>query len=192
MNKKIFITICMFMSVSVFVFAQETDQNEQMKIWMEYMTPGSFHQQMAKMAGEWTTESKMWMQPGADAVVAQGVSKLELLLGGRYLKTAHTGSYMGMPFEGFSLEAYDNATNELYNIWVDNFGTGMMILKGKYDAVTKTIDYKGTMVDPVQKKEVPVREVTKYIDDNNFVFEMYANGPDEKEFKTMEITFKRK
>ena len=190
--KKIFKLLVVVCFVSSIAAAQEMSQDEQMKVWMDYMTPGEVHQSMAKMAGDWKTDNKMWMMPGADPVVNVGAAKIEMLLGGRYMKTTHTGDFMGMPFEGFSLEAYDKAINEFSSIWVDNFGTGMMMMKGKFDPTTKTINYKGTMVDPMQKKELTVREVFTFMDDNKFTMEMYNQGPDGKEFKSMESVFTRK
>lgn len=106
------------------------------------------------------------------------------------MKTTHTGTFMGMPFEGFSIEAYDNAMHEFSSIWVDNFGTGMMYMKGKYDEASKTLTYTGTSVDPMQKKEIGVKEVFKVIDDNNFTMEMYMTDGS-KEVKTMEINYTR-
>ncbi len=122
--------------------------------------------------------------------VTEGKAVIESLLGGRYLKTTHTGTFMGMPFEGFSIEAYDNAMHEFSSIWVDNFGTGMMYMKGKYDEASKTLTYTGTSVDPMQKKEIGVKEVFKVIDDNNFTMEMYMTDGS-KEVKTMEINYTR-
>ena len=34
---------------------------------------------------------------------------------------------MGMPFNGLSLEGYDNAKKEFTSIWIDNMGTGTSI-----------------------------------------------------------------
>ena len=48
------------------------------------------------------------------------------------------------------------------------------------------------MVDPATRKEVDFKEVFKPIDNNFQVMEMYAPGPDGKEFKTMEIKYTRK
>lgn len=176
--------------LATLVKAQD-EQAEQMKVWMEYMTPGPVHQNMAKMVGEWTSDNKMWMAPGTEPIINQGRAKFEMLLGGRYLKSTNYGDFMGMPFEGISIEAYDNATKQFSSIWIDNFGTGMMILKGKWDEGTNTVTYTGKMVDPMQGKEVDVREVFTFKDDNTFVMEMY-NNMDGKEFKSMEIVYKRK
>ena len=189
-TKKLFLFLSAVLFISSAVIAQDANQDEQMKIWMDYMTPGEVHQAMASFTGDWKTENKMWMAPGMEPTVTQGTCKMEMLLGGRYLKSTYAGDFMGMPFEGMSIEGYDKATNMFYSMWIDNFGTGMMTMKGTYDDMTKSVNYKGMMVDPIQKKEIPVREVFNVGDPNKIVMEMYSEM-DGQEFKSMEVTYTR-
>jgi len=44
---------------------------------------------------------------------------------------------MGMPFEGMGLDGYDNASKEYISIWIDNMGTGIMYMKGKWMKIQK-------------------------------------------------------
>ena len=66
-----------------------------------------------------------------------------------------------------------------------------MYTEGPYDAKSNSITLTGTMVDPMSGKAEKVKEVMKFIDDNNQMMYMYIlkNG---KEVKTMEIKFTRK
>ena len=117
-----------------------------------------------------------------------------MILGDRYQMSKHTGSFEGMPFEGVSITAYDNAKKMFVSTWMDNMGTGIMKLSGTWDAATKTLTSTGTQTDPSRNgKDCTVREVFKVIDDNNHLMEMY--GPDPmtgKEFKAMEVKYTRK
>jgi len=174
---------------SSFLLAQ--DQDEMMKKWMDYMTPGSMHEMMAKTVGEWTFVSKYWMDPSAPPTVSNGKSVNEMILGGRYLKSMNYSDVMGMPMEGLNILAYDKATNEFFSFWIDNMGTGMTMARGKYDEKTKLCSMKGTMVDPMSGKEVEYRQTMKFIDDDNQQMEMYMIS-DGKEIKSMEITATRK
>jgi hypothetical protein len=171
------------------LFAQ--NQEEMMKKWMDYMTPGDMHEMMAKSAGEWTYVSKWWDDPSAAPMVSEGHSVNEMMLGGRYLKSMSYGEAMGMPMEGINILAYDKAINEFFSFWIDNLGTGMTIARGKYDKKTKVCNMKGTMVDPMSSKEIEYRQTWKFIDDNHQVFEMYMNY-NGKEVKNMELAFTRK
>jgi hypothetical protein len=162
-----------------------------MKAMMAYSTPGEIHQMLAKTAGSWKGDITMWMQPGAAPVKTVGESTNTMILGGRYLQTKNTGNFMGAPFEGIGYLGYDNAKKLFVSSWIDNMGTGMMYLTGTWDAASKSINFTGTMVDPVAGGDVKVREVYKLIDDNTEIMEMYSvtNG---NEFKNMEIKFTRK
>lgn len=163
------------------------------KNWMAYMTPGESHKMLAKWDGEWSGDIKMWMSPDAPPTINKGSATFKMLLGGRYQQGIHKGNFGGMPFEGISTTAYDNARQVFINTWIDNMGTGIMTTEGKWDEATKTITYTGKMVNPSNGKDCNVREVFKVIDDNTQHIEMY--GPDPKtgkEFKTMEMTMTRK
>jgi hypothetical protein len=175
-----------------FGFAQEesTQMNEQMKVWMDYMTPGPMHKMMARNVGEWKTETKFWNYPDAEPMMSEGKAITEAILGGRYFKTTITGDVMGMPMEGWSIEGYDNGKKEFVNFWIDNMGSGMARSSGMYDDVTKIINYKGTMYDPMAGKDMEFTSTAKQIDDNKIVFEMYSMV-DGKEFKMMEMTYTR-
>jgi hypothetical protein len=98
---------------------------------------------------------------------------------------------MNMPFEGISTTGYDNAKKIFVNSWIDNMGTGMMHLEGSWDSQANAINFTGTMVDPASGKDVPVREVMKFVDDKNQVMEMYGIA-DGKEYKSMEVKYTRK
>jgi len=78
------------------------------------------------------------------------------------------------------------------NTWIDNMGSGIMLLKGPWDEATKTVTLKGRMTDAGTKGDVDVKETFKIIDDNTQEMEMFMVMPDGKEFKTMNIRYTRK
>ena len=186
-----FIVLLLLLSTSFTIAQEENAQmNEQMKVWMDYMTPGPMHEMMAKNVGEWKTTTKFWNYPGAEPMTSEGSAKTEAILGGRYFKSVHTGNVMGMPMEGWSIEGYDNGKKEFMNIWIDNMGTGMAVSSGKYDEASGNYKYEGTMYDAMGGKDTKFTTVMKQIDDNNILFEMYGNF-EGKEFKMMEMTYTR-
>ncbi len=191
--KKIFSIL--FVSIILFSIPvnaqQEAPSGEEMKAWMEYMTPGEMHKQLQSQEGEWNTKIKMWMTPGGEPMVSEGTTINKMILGGRYMKSTHTAITMGMPMEGLNLTAFDNAKKEFISIWMDNMGTGVMVASGPFDEATKTITLTGKMVDPITGKDLPVKEVIKPIDEKHQIFELYMEH-DGKEFKSMEIEYIRK
>jgi hypothetical protein len=158
--------------------------------WMAYMTPGPMHKMLASANGMWDEDITMWMAPDAEPIKSTARCSNTMIMGERYQESFHKGNMMGMPFEGRSIVGYDNAKKMFQSTWVDNMGSGVMFMEGKYDENTKTIALAGKMVDPSTGKEQKIRETYKFVDDNNQLLEMYCTK-DGKEFKTMEIKFKR-
>jgi len=167
------------------------EQAAMMKKWEEYMTPGDIHAMLAKSNGAWNQEITMWMDPGAPPTKNKGMCTNTMILGGRYQQSINKGNFNGMPFEGISTLGYDNAKKMFMSTWVDNMGTGIMYLEGRYDPVTKTVTSTGKTVDPMTGKDMQVREVFTMIDDNNQSMTMYMTPEGGKEFKSMEIKFTR-
>lgn len=170
------------------VLAQNADQQ---KAWMDYMTPGNIHQMIAKSDGDWTFEMKYWMSPDAAPTTTSGTTENKMTLGGRYQESVHKAQMEGMAFEGHGVLAYDNAKKIFQNTWIDNMGTGIMYLLGKWDDATKSITFTGKSYDPMAGKDVEMKQVYKMIDDDHHSMEMYMPVKG-KETKTMEITFTRK
>lgn len=193
MHKPIFLTALLILMIAGNTsFAQDQSYQQEMeKAWTEYMTPGPMHKMLAEGTGEWTSDIKMWMDPTQPPTESKGTSVVKSILGGRYIEGIHTSSWNGMEMNGRDLTGYDNAKQKFFNTWIDNFGTGIMYLEGTYDEGTKTYTYTGTSIDPLSKKDVPVKQIIKIIDDDHQYMEMYMteNG---QEFKTMEINFTRK
>ena len=190
--KRITLALCaiMLLCFSTEVLAQ-TDQDAAMKAWQAYMTPGDIHKMIAKDDGEWNEEITLWMVPGSPPTKSTATAVNKMIMGGRYQESKHVGNFMGMPFEGYSLLGYDNAKKIFQSLWVDNMGTGIMIMEGKWDDKTKTIHFTGSTTDPQTGKDLAIREVFTFIDNNKQKMEMFTTM-DGKEFKSMEILLTRK
>lgn len=168
------------------------DSATMMKNWEAYMTPGDMHKMMADWNGTWNATINMWMAPGAPPSTSTGTSVNKMALGGRYQIGTFNGTYNGMPFEGMSTLAFDNAKKAFISSWIDNMGTGVMNMEGNWDPATKTIEMHGKMIDPSTGKETASHETFIVKDANTQVMQMFAPGADGKEFKTMEIIYTRK
>lgn len=174
----------------IFTNSSYSQSEEEMQKWMEYMTPGPMQEALSKMAGDWTAHTTLWMHPGAEPVNSQGSVTAEMIFGGRYLKMNHKGNMMGMPFEGMSIEGYDNALKTFVSIWIDNMGTGILYSTGIASDDGKTITYTGSMVDPLTAEKMTVRQIVLLNEDGTINFEMYM--PFEgTEYKSMEIHYVR-
>lgn len=172
-------------------FNARAQSQDEMKKWMDYMTPSETHKMMAKWDGEWKEEITFWMDPNAPEQKMDAGCVNKMILGGRYQQSTHTGDFGGMPFEGVGTLAWDNIQKKFINTWVDNMGTGIMYLEGTWDAANKTINLTGSMTDAMSGKLVKVREVVKVIDDTTQEMTQYTEK-DGKEFKNMYIKMTKK
>jgi Protein of unknown function (DUF1579) len=167
--------------------------NAELAAMMKAMTPGEPHKHLARMAGNWTYSSKMWMDPSTPPMESGGTMQGEMLLGGRYLQQTWKGNFMGMDFEGRATYAYDNVGKEYASAWIDNMGScGIIYATGTCDAATKSCKHSGDFWDPMTNKKNTMKTVTTWTDDNTFRQEMYGNDPSGKEVKMMEFVVTRK
>lgn len=165
-----------------------------MEMMMKYATPGKNHELLKKYAGDWDVEMKSWPRPGADPMVSKGTQKGELIFKGRYVKCAYEATMMGMTYQGLEVIGYDLFQNKYITFWIDSMGTGFFILTGTLDASGKVLTDRGEYPDPMTdgKTMQKVKNVTTYIADGKYKFEMFMVGPDGKEFKSMELVATRK
>ena len=118
---------------------------------------------------------------------------------GRYVTGDHSGSFKmpgadgkmkDMNFHGMSLDGYDNAKKKFVSSWIDNMGTGIMMLEGTYDAAAKTFTYTGEY-EAMPGMKSKVRQVIKFADNDHMSMEYYEDRG-QGEMKAMEIAYTRK
>ena len=170
---------------------QPLDSAAQMKAWQDYAKPGEPHKMMAEETGNWDCDMTFWMEENAKPEKAVTTANVKMILGGRYQETNFKGTVWGEPFEGKSTLAYNNANKEYTTTFIDNMGTGIIIASGKYDENSKSMELKGDMINPLNGKKTPYREIYTIVDAKTRKMEMFdvKNG---KEYKSMEIVMKKK
>ena len=179
------------------VFAQDKapamtpEMQAQMEAYQKAGTPGVEHGKLAAMAGNYDLTVKSWYAPGAPPSTDAGTATRRMILGNRVLVEEVTSSMMGQPFTGQGLHGFDNVTGRYWATWNDSMSTGLMVSEGTCDA-NLTCAYTGTYHDPVTKKPQTTRMTSRWTDKTTEVFEMYGPGPDGKEAKMMEITYRKR
>jgi len=172
---------------------QENKMNMQAmtKVYTKLGTPGAPHKMLASMAGSWNTTIKSWMEPNKPPMESKGTCEQKMILGGRFLQQEFTGDMMGSTFTGIGVTGYDNHTKKYVSTWMDSMGTAILFFEGTASADGKTITQESHYDDPI-KGPMKWRSVTKIVNDNTHVFEMYGTAKKGKEEKMMEITYTRK
>ena len=168
----------------------EYDSATMMKAWEKFMTPGDMHKWLAKWDGTWTGEVSSYMGSG-EPMKSTATMTNKMIMNGLYQMSDYSGTMMGQPFQGHGILAYDNAKKEFVNTWIDNMGSGVIVMRGTLDTTNNVLSIKGVQTDPVTGKDAMIREEVRFIDDNTQSFSMWGemNG---KEHKFMDATFKRK
>jgi len=167
------------------------EQKAAMEAMAKAGTPGEAHAQLAKMSGSYDLEIKSWEKPGGEAMVETGSATRTMALGGRVMVEMVQSKMMGQPFEGHGMHGFDNVTGKHWATWNDSMSTGVMISEGDCDDKGNCA-LTGTWNDPITRSKTTAHMKTRWTDASTQVFEMHAPGPDGKEFKMMEITYKKR
>jgi hypothetical protein len=189
------LSVAVLTMLSAAVAAQETPEMSEeaaaaMAAWTELATPGEHQEHLARYAGRWQSEVKMWMEPGGEPMVSPAMSEARMILGGRYLEWEHSAVFGGLPFEGKGLDAYNNGEDRYESTWIDNFGTLIIFYTGQCGDGGKTRTLNGEFFDPVSGGKISQRAVYTWIDDDTFLYESFM-AQDGAEFKNMEIRYTR-
>lgn len=167
------------------------DPQAVMDTYTKVATPSEAHKRMANLAGSWSTTTKAWMDPEKPPMQSTGSCEQTMLLGGRFLHMECTGDMMGQSFTGIGLNGYDNHTKKYMSTWMDSMGTAIYYMEGTASPDGKTITQRGHYDDPIEGPMM-LRSVTKIVNNDTEIFEMYGTPKGGKERKMMEITYIRK
>lgn len=175
------------------------EMQEMMAKMTELGKPGENHKLLASLAGSWTYDVTMWMDPKAPPMKSKGTATRKPIMDGRFFIAEHSGKFQmpgpdgkmkDTPFTGMAIEGYDNVKKAFVSSWIDNMGTMILHSEGTYDEASKTFTYNANC-EMMPGMPVKIRESIKIVDANHHTFEWYEDrGTGEN--KTMEINFTRK
>lgn len=160
--------------------------------WEKNAAPGENHKVLDVFVGQWKHTVRWRMSPEAKPVESQGTNANRWIMGKRFLYQDVKGQSMGKPFEGIGITGYDNVRGEYTSMWLDNMGTGIMTATSQFDSPTRTLKETGSFACPMTgEKDKTFRAEWKIMNTNHYTYEMYTKDKDGKEFKSLEITYKR-
>ena len=164
---------------------------EMMAKMKDAATPGQEHKELQPLVGKWKTVAKWWMDPSKAPDVSKGTANHQWAFGKRFIKEEYNGKWGGQPFQGMGMLGYDRVKKAYISTWLDSMGTGIMTSEGKFEAATRSIEMSGKYSCPMTGGDRQSRIVTRIVNNDQHVFEMFDRGPDGKEFKNLEITYTR-
>lgn len=177
-------------------FAKQEGMSEEMQAMMakfkEAGTPAAGHEKLQSLVGEWKTTTMTWMKPGDKPQKSEGSSSIEWILDGRFLQQNFKGEWAGQGFEGLGILGYDNVKQEYVSVWLDSMHTGIAEATGSYSEQSKSLNDEGVASCPISPtKTRNYRSEWKVLNKDKTVFTMYMKDEQGKEFKSMEIAYKR-
>lgn len=170
------------------------DQQKMMERFQTSMTPSEEHTLLARLAGEWKVTNRMWPQgPDGPVMESGGDATNEMILGGRFLRSAAVGSMMGMPTEGVILVAFDRFAGRYQMTSFSNLGTAIHHAAGHASMDGREIVFYGEMDEPML--EIHGRAV-KYVlrseSADRFVLEVHDLHIGQENTMVVESVFERK
>jgi hypothetical protein len=158
----------------------------------KFPAPGPEHKLLASLEGTFDAKVKSWFGPG-EPTESTGVMKRQMILDGRYLQEHYDGKLLDKSFRGMAIVGFDARKKKYVNAWVDSLSTSIATMEGTYDQKTKTLTTFGEDYAPGTDKKMKSRDVLKIVDADTQLFEMYRQPEGEsKEFKVLEITYRRR
>ena len=167
---------------------------DQMAEAMKLGAPSEAHKKLDAFAGNWNYTGKFWMEPKQKkAQTMTGKTENSWILGGRFLQAKATGEATKEwpAFEGMGVTGYDNVKQQYTSTWMDNMSTGTMTSTATFDDKNKTLTESGTFTCPIEKGEKKYRSVWKVKGKDAYQYVSYMTDMTGKEFKAMEIEYKR-
>lgn len=191
-----FTLVALVGTAAVAVQEHQMSESEQKMVeaWVKAATPGAEQARLAKLAGTWDLVVKSWWAPGGPPMEAKGVMTGSMILGGRFYEAKVLGDVdPSHPerFGGVWTMAFDNVTRKWQSTWIDTLSTGISRAEASVGD-GKTVNWTGVASNPMTGKEKTLREVHTFTNDNQWTSETFENGPDGKEYKSMEIVFTRR
>ncbi len=143
-----------------------------------------------RRAGRYTHVTTVRSTPGAEPLVIQGEAMFTPVLGGRFLSEERSMPMAGEPVQYLKLHGYNAATDRYESLWAFNYKTSMLLLTGVGEDGGRTIRGSGSYTD-MEKGEVTIEAVTRQIDEDHFVLEVFGTAPDGAQYTVQETSYTR-
>ncbi len=162
---------------------------------MELAEPGPEHGRLAALQGSWLASVKIWMEPGAEPILAEGQAENTMILDGRFLESNGSSGEGPMAGESLWIFGFDRRFEKYTVVGFDTWGTYYIGAEGAYNKEDNTIVMYGEDVDPIIGHTQKYDIIVKFVDDETFIWsivfkdKMHTRGADE--FKMVEVTYTR-
>jgi Protein of unknown function (DUF1579) len=162
----------------------------------EFPKPGPQQEQLAKLAGEWSSEVRFYYEPGAPPMVSPGSATARLDIGGYFLdrefrvELEDAGDFKGLAFHGRGLTGFDPFEGKYRGVWVDSGSPALYFTEGSFDATGNVYTETSRGPDPTGGPLV-IRMVTTMQGRDESLLQMFRVAEDGTETLVTEIASHR-
>jgi hypothetical protein len=122
-----------------------------------FSEPAGCHELFQHLAGDWAVEALYAPDLGMEEVEAKGEARIDLMMGGRYMKVDMWHSPAGGPrYEVFALYAYDRFSQKYKTTWVNNMNTNFSYLSGVWYNEPGVLRLRGSFTHPFRGCKLPL------------------------------------
>jgi hypothetical protein len=152
---------------------------------------GSPHHSLAKLAGNWTGISRLWLEPDSLTDESPVAGSIQLILDRRFALYLYQGSIEGEPQYGMFTFGYNTTTDQYEASWVDSFhnNTAIMFCVGK--PTENGFFVLGHFPDPTGGPDWGWRTEVALLDEDHLLITAYNIDPEGGEAKATEATLTR-
>lgn len=158
----------------------------------EMPKPVKEHAWLQKFAGEWTTETEAYMEPGKPPMKAKGTEKVRSL-GGFWIVSEIDGEMMGSKYQGLLTLGYDPEKKKYIGTWVDSVTSLLWSYTGSVNEAGTTLTLEAEGPCPMRPGQLTkFRDVVELKDDNTKTMTSSVQGEDGQWTVVMKMVATRK
>ncbi len=150
---------------------------------------GPEHASLARFAGTWRAEVKLYFAPGQGPQVSRGNMVNTLELGGLFLRQQYKDE-SGM-FEGHGFWGYNATEGRYEGFWIDPMCSFFQLEHGRHDASADAYHMAGSFTNPQTRQPMRKRSVIAFKSAGEHTMEQWIEMAPGQEMKTMEIRYTR-
>lgn len=159
--------------------------------WAAISQPGSHHGLLSMFVGEWDVDVTSWKDPRANPERSKARSSSAWVLGFRFVREKYRSLARGPRYEGLGFLGYDAGANLYNSVWMDSLNTSIATSKGVFNPVTATFELTGEIYDPLAGSTKETHTFIQIISNDSYVVSMVDRSAGGKDFKSLELTYRR-
>jgi len=159
------------------------------------MEPSEPHGLLSELAGAWDYELKYRSKRDAKPQLSTGRIEYEPVLGNKFIfgeNLAHLNiGGESIPYKSWAILGYDTHKNAYTSVLLDAMRTDISTGTGQYNEKRDVLEETGSFAHPLTGEEKTYRSELQFKDDNTHSQSVFITDGSGKEFKVLEIEFRR-